>query len=159
MRSCSDVHNYLLEEGVQHEIIHLPALSRTPKQAAELLGVPLAEVVKSLLFVLDGRPTLVLVPGDRAADPELLRAVTGCAEVALARGKQVLDVTGYRSGAVPPCGLATDLPVVADRAVFESPIVYCGGGTTAAMLKLRSRDLRRLVKPRVASVAGPRLEG
>jgi len=152
VRSCSDVHNFLLEEDVPHEVLHLPALSKTARAAAELLGVPLHEVVKSLVFFLDGRATLVLVPGDKVADPERLRAATGCSEVVLARGKQVLDATGYRAGAVPPCGLSAELPAVADAGVFEVPVVYCGGGATTTMLKLRSDDLRRLIRPLVAAI-------
>jgi prolyl-tRNA editing enzyme YbaK/EbsC (Cys-tRNA(Pro) deacylase) len=153
VRSCSDVHNFLVEKDVPHEVVHLPALSKTAKAAAELLGVPLREVVKSLVFLLDGRPTLVLVPGDRVADVQLLRQATGCERAVLAKGQQVLDITGYRKGAVPPCGLASGLPVVADAAVFEPDVVYCGGGATATMLKMRSDDLRRLLAPLVASVA------
>ena len=42
MRSCSDVHNYLLEQGVAHEIVHLPALSTTVRRPPTLLGVPAA---------------------------------------------------------------------------------------------------------------------
>lgn len=163
MRSCSDVHNYLLEEGVAHEIVHLPALSKTAQRAAELLGVPTAEVVKSLVFYLDGQPTLVLVPGDTVADLGLLHTALGCAEVKLARGQQVLEVTGYRPGAVPPCGLATSLPAVADPAVFTPPVVFCGGGTTTTMLKIRSSDLRELLQPKLvpltSQAAGPAAGG
>jgi prolyl-tRNA editing enzyme YbaK/EbsC (Cys-tRNA(Pro) deacylase) len=145
VRSCSDVHNFLVEKDVPHEVIHLPALSKTAKAAAALLDVPLREVVKSLVFLLDGRPTLVLVPGDRVTDTQLLREATGCERAVLAKGQQVVDLTGYRTGAVPPCGLESHLPVVADSAVFEPDVVYCGGGTTATMLKMRSDDLRRLL--------------
>jgi Cys-tRNA(Pro) deacylase len=146
------VHNFLVEKDVPHEVVHLPALSKTAKAAAELLDVPLNEVVKSLLFLLDGRPTLVLVPGDRIADPNFLAAVTGSTKVALARGKQVLDVTGYRAGAVPPCALERSIPVVADARVFQPEVIYCGAGTASTMLKVRSDDLLKLLNPLVAEV-------
>jgi prolyl-tRNA editing enzyme YbaK/EbsC (Cys-tRNA(Pro) deacylase) len=155
VRSCSDVHNFLVEKDVPHEVIHLSALCKTAKAAAEQLGVPLREVIKSLVFLLDGRPTLVLVPGDRVADPQLLRDVTGCERAVLAKGKQVLDITGYRAGAVPPCGLESPLPVVADTAMFQPEVIYCGGGTTATMLKVRSHDLRKMLDPLVAEVTRP----
>jgi prolyl-tRNA editing enzyme YbaK/EbsC (Cys-tRNA(Pro) deacylase) len=152
VRTCSDVHNALVELDVAHEIIQMPALSTTAQRAAGLLGVRLDEIVKSLLFLLDGRPALVLVPGDRTADPERLKTLTGCGKATLARGAQVLDVTGYRVGSVPPVGLARDLPVVADERVFVPPVVYCGGGTEMTMLKLRSADLRRLVDAQIADI-------
>lgn len=155
MRTCSDVHNYLQEQGVAHEMVHLPRPTTTAARAAELLGVPIAEVVKSLLFLADGAPTLVLVPGDATVDTGALAAVLGVRRVVLARGEDVLEATGYRVGAVPPCGLASDLPVVADPRAFAPAVVYCGGGATATMLKIRSADLKELLAPRLAEVAVP----
>ncbi|MFA4964121.1 MAG: YbaK/EbsC family protein [Thermoleophilia bacterium] len=153
MRSSSDVHNLLSELGVPHEILHLPASSRSARRAAELLAVPAAEVVKSLIFQVDSDAVLVLVPGDATADPAALAAALGGGEARLARGHQVLELTGYRAGAVPPCALAEDLPVVADPAVFAPDVVYCGGGATATMLKIRSTDLRALVRPRLVALS------
>lgn len=155
MRSCTDVHNFLCEEGIAHEIVHLPALADTARRAADLLGVPLAEVVKTLLFYLDTMPALVLVPGHRQADPQLIRSASGRADVALARPFEVLQLTGFRVGALPPCGLAVGLPAFADPEAFSPPVVYCGGGTTTTMLKIRSRDLRRAVRPLVAPLVEP----
>ena len=152
VRSCSDVHNFLTEEGIPHEIVQLPRHCRTATRAAEQLGVPVAEVVKSLVFLADGAPVMVVVPGDATVDTRLLAAVLDVREVALARAPQVLEMTGYRPGAVPPCGLSSELPVVADPRVFDPRVVYCGGGTTSTMLKLRSADLRALVQPRLAPV-------
>jgi Cys-tRNA(Pro) deacylase len=153
MRSCSDVHNLLNEQGVDHEIIHLPSLSKTAQRAASLLGVAPAEIVKSLVFYLDGAPTLVLVPGDATVDTVALARELGVRDVTFARGHDVLKLTGYRPGAVPPCGLRTPLPAVADPRVFVPEVVYCGGGTTTTMLKIRSADLDALLKPRLAALA------
>lgn len=153
MRTCSDVHNYLQELGVAHEMLPLADPSTTATRAAEVLGVPAGEVVKSLLFVVDGTPTLVLVPGDSSVDTSALAQALGATRAALASGEEVLEATGYRVGAVPPCGLATDLPVVADPVAFAPPVVYCGGGATATMLKIRSADLKRLLRPRLVDVA------
>ena len=153
MRSCSDVHNYLLEQGVAHEIVQLPALSTTVRRAAALLGVPPREVVKSQLFETESGPVVCLVPGDKHVDQGRLRAELGCREVAPAPAAKVVSVTGYRPGALPPCGLDGELPVVADPAVFELPVIYCGGGTTTTILKIRSADLRAAVVARVAAIA------
>jgi prolyl-tRNA editing enzyme YbaK/EbsC (Cys-tRNA(Pro) deacylase) len=153
VRSCSDVHNYLNEAGVQHEIVHLPASSRTAERAAGLLGVPVSAVVKSLLFVADAGPVMVLVSGDAKADVAAVSRELGVDSVTLARSQMVLQLTGYRPGAVPPCGLPTDIPVIADPGVFEPDVVYCGGGTTSTMLKIRSADLKALLEPRLAAVA------
>jgi Cys-tRNA(Pro) deacylase len=152
VRTCSDVHNYLEEAGVAHEMLPLADPSTTAERAADLLGVSLREIVKSLLFSVDGAPLLVLVPGGTRVDERALAEGLGARHVALARAQDVLATTGYRVGAVPPCGLACDLPVVADPEAFAPPVVYCGGGATATMLKIRSADLKTLLKPRILDV-------
>lgn len=153
MRSCSDVHNFLLEQGVAHEIVHLPALSTTAKKAASLLGVPLPEVCKSLVFNTDKGPVLALVPGDLQASPRLLRGALSCRRATLAKADEVRELTGYRPGAVPPCGLAREMPVVADERLRKAIVVYCGGGTSTTMLKIRSEDLIEVLGARVAVIA------
>lgn len=152
MRTCSDVHNYLEEAGVPHEMVPLPDPSTTAERAADLLGVSLSEVVKSLLFLVDGAPTLVLVPGGARVDEGALAEGLGARRVILAPPQDVLATTGYRVGAVPPCGLASGLPVVAAPEAFAPPVVYCGGGATATMLKIRSADLKTLLKPHILDV-------
>lgn len=153
MRSCADVHDALRARGVEHEIIQLPSSSRSAELAAEALDVPVAWVVKSLLFVADERPVLALVDGAATVDTEALLRELGAREVTFARGREVREITGYKPGAVPPVGLETDLLVLADPAVFVPEVVYCGGGTTSAMLRIRAADLERLLGARVAPIA------
>ena len=154
MRSFTDVHDDLTARSVPHEIVHLPSSSRTAQLAAEALGVPVGDVVKSLLFLLDDtRPVLALVTGDATVDVDALAREAGAAQVRLARSREVRELTGYRPGAVPPCALATELPVVADPGVFAPDVVYCGGGTTTTMLKIGSADLDALLGPRKLPIA------
>jgi Cys-tRNA(Pro) deacylase len=153
VRSFSDVHDVLATRGVEHEIIHLPSSSRTAQLAADALGVPVASVVKSLVFMADDRPVLVLVDGEATVDAEALGRELGACEVKLARAREVRELTGYKPGAVPPVGLAADLDVVVDPAVFAPAVVYCGGGATTAMLRIRAEDLASLLGARVVPIA------
>ena len=154
MRSSTELHDDLTTRGVAHRIVHLPSSSRTAQLAAEALGVPADQVVKSLLFVLDGeRSVLALVTGDATVDVDTLARAEGAAQIRLARSREVKELTGYRPGAVPPCALATEVPVVADPGVFVPAVVYCGGGTTTTMLQIRSADLEALLEPRRLPIA------
>jgi Cys-tRNA(Pro) deacylase len=154
VRSCDDVQDELAAHEIPHEIIRLPSSSRTAQLAAEALGVDVGAVVKSLLFMLDDeRPVLALVTGDATVDADALAREAGAARVRLARGREVRERTGYSPGAVSPCALATDVPVVADPGVFAPEVVYCGGGTTRTMLRIRSEDLAALLQPRTLPIA------
>ena len=153
MRSFRDVHDELSGRHVPHEIVHLPSSSRTAQLAAEALGVPLREVVKSLLFFLDGGRCWCWSRATRRSTWSCSRDETGVARRPVAKSREVRELTGYEPGAVPPCGLATDVPVVADPGVFAPDVVYCGGGTTTTMLKIRSADLDALLEPRKLPIA------
>ena len=152
MRSCSDVHNYLLEQGVAHEIVQLPALSGTARRAAGLLGVSRREVVRSS-FRDRQRSGRVPRAGRRPRRPHPSLRRVRLPRRNPAPAAQVMALTGYRPGALPPCGLAAELPIVADPGILELPVVYCGGGTTATMLKIRSADLLAVLGARVAAIA------
>lgn len=153
MRSCSDVQDALADQGVEHEIIELESSAHTAALAAEALGVPVSRVVKSLVFQADGRPLLALVDGAATVDTAALARELNAGEIALARASEVRELTGYEPGAVPPFGLATALPVLADPAVFAPEVVYCGGGATTAMVRIRTSDLERMLEARVVAIA------
>jgi len=53
----------------------LPADTSTAEAAAAAAGAPVGSIVKSLVFVADGAPLLVLVAGDQRADVKRLRAL------------------------------------------------------------------------------------
>ena len=116
MLSSSDVHNYLLGLGVAHEILHLPARSSTVARAAAQLGVPESDVVKSLVFLVDGAPHLVLCPGAPRRGHRAACRRLGAERAASREGhRRCCETTGYRVGAVPPCALAQDIPASPTR--------------------------------------------
>jgi prolyl-tRNA editing enzyme YbaK/EbsC (Cys-tRNA(Pro) deacylase) len=84
---------------------------------------------------------------------EALGRELGAEEVAFAGEDEVLDLTGFKPGAVSPVGLATDREVVAYPAVFTPDVVSCGGGTTEAMLRIRTEDLEALLGARIVPMA------
>src|SRR5262249_50831652 len=58
----------LRQSGIDARVEEFPEGTPTAGAAAKAVGASRAQIVKSLVFVCDGRPTLVLVPGDRRAD-------------------------------------------------------------------------------------------
>jgi len=59
------------------------------------VGSSRAQIVKSLVFICDGRPTLALVPGDRRADELKVAAAAGARYARVARPDEVLAATGF----------------------------------------------------------------
>jgi prolyl-tRNA editing enzyme YbaK/EbsC (Cys-tRNA(Pro) deacylase) len=84
----------------------LPADTSTAEAAAAAVDAPLGSIVKSLIFLADGLPLLVLVAGDRRADIKQLRAQLGLSkrQLRIAQPEEVLSHTGFEVGGVPPVG-------------------------------------------------------
>jgi prolyl-tRNA editing enzyme YbaK/EbsC (Cys-tRNA(Pro) deacylase) len=61
--------------------------------------------------------------------------------VAMARGREVKDQTGYAIGGVPPLGHDTPLPTVADRSLQRFETVWCAAGTPNTVFEVRMDDL------------------
>ena len=74
----------------------------TAAAAARAVGCEASQIVKSLVFVCDGRPTLALVPGDRRADENKVAAAAGSRYARVARPDEVQAATGFEPGGVAP---------------------------------------------------------
>jgi prolyl-tRNA synthetase len=81
----------------------------------EFMGISPRELVKTMIYLADGKPVAVLVRGDHEVQPVKLRNLLDAVDVALADDKQVFDLTGVPTGYLGPVGLK--LPIVADREV------------------------------------------
>lgn len=126
----------------------------TVPAAAAALGVTEAEILKSLLFVApDGSVVLAIASGPTRVDRERLATATGLERLKLASPDLVLERTGYPAGGVAPVAHRTSFPVVIDRGVLELDVAYAGGGTDAAMLRIRPREILRLTGAIVADIA------
>ena len=85
------------------------------EDVCRFLDIPAAELVKTMVYLVDKKPVAVLVRGDHEVQPVKLKNIVGGVDVELADEKQVFDVTGVPSGYLGPVGLK--IPVVADQEV------------------------------------------
>src|SRR5690606_23101725 len=71
--------------------------THTAQEAADAVGCELGQIVKTLFFVADGRPTMALVAGDRQVDTAALAQLIGVGRKKLKMGspEEVRAVTGY----------------------------------------------------------------
>jgi prolyl-tRNA editing enzyme YbaK/EbsC (Cys-tRNA(Pro) deacylase) len=152
MRGPLRVQAALRALGVEIEVLELGASTRTAQQAADAIGAELGSIVKSLLFLADGQPTLILVAGDRRADPVRLKALLGARRVKIADADQVRQATGYAIGGVPPLGHERPLPVWIDRSLGRFEIVYAAAGGPRAIFPITYQRLVDLTAGRVADL-------
>lgn len=101
--------------GLAIELVERQA-ARSIEEAAAILGISPAEIVKSLVVKRsDGTFLFALVPGDRQISWPKLRALLGVNKLQLPSAEAALEATGYERGTITPLGSSTAWPVVADE--------------------------------------------
>ena len=142
----------LRRTGVDARIEEFPEGTPTASAAAKAVGSSRAQIVKSLVFICDGRPTLALVPGDRRADELKVAAAAGARYARVARPDEVLAATGFEPGGVAPFPAAGVAQVLLSAELLVHDRVWIGAGSERHMAGLSPVDLARLTQARSADL-------
>jgi prolyl-tRNA synthetase len=86
----------------------------TVEEVCAFLGISADKLVKTLVFMVDGKPVVGLVRGDRELNDVKLRNLVGGNEIEMADEATVKELTNAPVGFAGPAGLAKDVPVYAD---------------------------------------------
>ena len=138
--------------GLAIEVREFPEGTRTAEDAARAIGVSVGQIVKSLVFMADGRPVLCLVSGLNRVDGARLAVITGAAQVRRAAADEVERATGFAIGGVPPLGHAQQLPVYCDRDLLSFDTVWAAAGTPRAVFSAPPQPLVRACGATVADL-------
>ena len=116
--------------------------AKTIEEVAAFFGLPATAFVKTLVYVADGKPLMVCVPGDRDVNEVKLKRLVGAKALALADARTVEEVTGAPVGFAGPVKPArADVSVYADQSLEGARGVVVGAN--AADAHLRDVDLAR----------------
>src|SRR3954467_13733648 len=148
------------ELGLAIELKTLDDSTATVAEAANALGVVEGQIAKSIIFVMDGEPVVVVASGRHRIDREKVCDALDCAEGRMASGDEVRAATGFplrrrappvpRGGAPPPIGHG--LPVVFDTALLDYDEIYAAGGDANTLFAVAPRALAGCVHALVAPV-------
>jgi prolyl-tRNA editing enzyme YbaK/EbsC (Cys-tRNA(Pro) deacylase) len=142
------VARFLIEARAEARLQEFRAGTPTAGDAADAIGCELDQIVKSLVFVCDGRPVLVMVPGSRRADSQKVAAAAGAASARIAPPATVKEATGYQVGGVAPFALPRIETVFVDHGLLSWALVWTGAGSDRHMAGLTPAELVRLTKAR-----------
>jgi prolyl-tRNA editing enzyme YbaK/EbsC (Cys-tRNA(Pro) deacylase) len=143
----------LRQSGVDARVEEFAQGTPTAEAAAAAVGASRAQIVKSLLFVCDGRPTLVLVPGDRRADEAKVAVAADARRARVARREEVVAATGFEPGGVAPFPAPAVSQVLIARELLAHDLVWIGAGSERHMAGIAPLDLTRLTQARAADLS------
>ena len=139
--------------GVEVRPREYPDGTRTAAEAALSIGVDLGQIVKSLVFCVDGEVVIALVSGDNRLDETKLAECAGGDAAWREDADTVRDATGFPVGGVPPFGHREPLRVFVDRDLLDYEELWASAGTSHHNFAIAPDTLLRVTGGTVCDLA------
>jgi Cys-tRNA(Pro)/Cys-tRNA(Cys) deacylase len=130
-----------------------PGAERVGLQAAEALGAPPGEVLKTLMVKVDGKPACVVLASDREVAMKKLAAALGGKSAEMMKPADAERMTGYRVGGVSAFGQKRAVPTVVDADAAALPEAFVNAGQRGLQARLAPADLVRALGATVAAIS------
>lgn len=151
--SCVAVIDAAIDLGMAPAMVRFPEGTKTSQDAARAVGSELGAIAKSLVFLVDEAPVLVICSGDHRVDVEKLAAHFGGGSARPAPLDRVREVTGFVAGGTPAVGHREELPVVADVTLARYRWVWSAGGTPDTVYPVSLARLMAASRARWADIS------
>ncbi len=109
---------------LQPEEVHTPG-QKTIQEVSDFLGVPKSRQIKSLVYMIDGRPHLILMRGDHQLNEAKLITAVGTDVFRPAVPEEIRDAFGADPGSLGPVGVK-NMPILADANLAGRVNMVCG---------------------------------
>lgn len=138
--SAEKVRAYLKERGLEDRItVHKETID-TVEHAAEQIGCSEAEIAKTLSFVVDEKPVIVVMAGDTRVNSSKFKKQFHTKPHMIPRD-QVEEITGDAPGGVCPFAMPEGIPIWLDISLKRFPFVYPAGGDAFTSVKITPEEL------------------
>lgn len=138
--------------GLDIEVQAFPQGTRTATDAAAAIGCDVAQIVKSLVFIVDDEPVVALVGGADRLDESKLADAAGGAKVRRANADEVRAATGYAVGGVPPFAHTQPVRCFIDDALLGFDVVWAAAGTPMHVFSCEPHELVRAARAEIVTI-------
>lgn len=140
--SIEQVKKYFKQYNMESRIIELPTSSATVKEAAESLGTEESLIAKTLSFIVEDKPILVVAAGDAKIDNSKYKAYFHT-KAKMIPFEEVNNLIGHNPGGVCPFAIKEDVTVYLDESLKRFEHVYPACGSSNSAIKLTIEELEK----------------
>ena len=144
--SYEKVKSYFEQAGLGERVVVREHIGDTVEHAAEAIGCEPARIAKSMSFLADDRPVVVVMAGDARIHNTKYKAYFHQKAVMIP-GSQVEEMTGHLPGAVCPFALNEGVRVYLDVSLKRFDTLYTAGGSLNSTVKLSLGELEQYAVP------------
>ncbi|MDR2832570.1 MAG: proline--tRNA ligase [Streptococcaceae bacterium] len=134
MATSMHIPNENKEEAKEVEKVATPDM-HTVDEVATFLNIEGNDIIKSLLFIADGKPVLALVRGNDEVNEVKLTNALGATIVEEATIADAQKYLGAGFGSLGPVGVSEEVTIIADRYIEEMSNCYAGANIDGFHLK------------------------
>ena len=138
--------------GLEITTRRFPEGTKTAQDAANAIGVLVGQIVKSLVFAVDGEIVMAYVSGANQLDEKKLAAAAGGVKCSRVDADAVREATGFPIGGVPPFGHSTQLRVFVDPDLLQYDEVWAAAGTWNDVFAINPQVLSRITEGKIVEV-------
>ena len=135
-----------------HPYDYDPEAPRVGLAAAEALRVDPAQVFKTLMAELDGKPVCIVIPSDQEASMKKVAAVFGGKSAAMMKVPDAERLTGYKVGGIGPFGQKRAVPTALDETAELFDRIYINAGQRGLLISLAPSDAVKAAAMKVADL-------
>lgn len=135
------VKNYFKQFGIEDRIMEFEVSSATVELAAQAAGCEACRIAKSLSFMVDGLPILVVSAGDARIDNKKYKTQFGT-KAKMLSADDAETLIGHAVGGVCPFAVNDNVQVYLDESLkrFETVLPACGSSNSAIELSLEELE-------------------
>lgn len=134
------VYEWLDKKGYADRITEQTETIDTVEHAAQQIGCSEAEIAKTLSFIVDEKPVIVVMAGDGRVNSSKFKAQFHTKPSMVPRD-QVEELIGFAPGGVCPFGVREDIPVWLDISLRRFEYIHPAGGNEFVSVKLTPEEL------------------
>ena len=128
--------------GLADRIIVTEHSSATVTEAAEAIGCEPAMIAKTLSFLVDDKPILILADGVARIDNRKFKDTFAC-KAKMISAEQVEALVGHDIGGVCPFGVNDGVTVYLDKSLRNHEVIYPAVGTNHSGVRLTVAELEK----------------
>lgn len=139
--SLEKAKKYLERYNLEDKIMEFTESSATVKEAAKAIGCKESEIAKTLSFLIEDKPILIVVAGDCKIDNGKYKQEFG-KKAKMIPYEEVEKLIGHNVGGVCPFGINENVTVYLDNSLKKFDTIYpaCGESNTAVKLTIEELE-------------------
>ncbi len=142
--SFEKARNYLKKYGLDNNVMEFSVSTATVEEAAKAINCKEQEIAKTLSFIVEEKPILIVVSGDSRVDNGKYKAEFNT-KAKMIPFDNVEQMVGHAVGGVCPFGVNDDVAIYLDNSLKRFETVYPACGSSNSVIKLTLEQLQKII--------------